>query len=164
MKMLGIPVLATLLSLTLSPALAQQSTSVYRWTDKDGVVHFDDKNSSGRRVTRDLLKDRAIPAHPSWSGRIPPAIVEEVRLACKIEQDRLHSYQSAAELYGRDPSGNLYRMSPRQASLEIAQLKKEVDYYCAPGAASRVYKDRQAERAAEQRAEELRQGITIKGG
>lgn len=126
-----------------------QARSVYRWVDRNGVVHYDDTNSGGQRMTREYLADRVIPDEPEWAGVIPGDLVAEVRQRCDNARERLANYRTASEIYGRDPSGNVYRLSVRQARLMVAELQAESDRYCRPDAAQREHADRIAQARAE---------------
>ena len=131
---------------------AASASSVYRWTDKNGVVHYDDTSSGGKKMTREYMDDRVIPDEPEWAGVIPADFVADVQLRCSNAKERLANYRSAPEIYGRDPSGNVYRLSPTQARLMLAEIQGESDRYCRPDAPRRVY----AERIAAAKAERAR--------
>lgn len=142
-------------ALALSAVLwAHQASarSVYRWVDKNGVVHYDDTQSAGQRMTREHFEDREIPDQPEWTGVIPRAFVVEVEQRCANSRERLVNYRSAPVIYGRDPSGNVYQLSPSQARLMLTEIQGEIDRYCADDAPRRVY----AERIADAKAEEAR--------
>jgi hypothetical protein len=132
------------------------SASVYRWIDKNGEVHYDDTSSGGRKLTREFLDERVVPDEPEWVGVIPSDFVAEVQQRCSNAKERLASYGSAPVIYGRDPSGNTYTLSPTQARLMIAEIQGESDRYCAPDAPRRIYTERiaavKAERARKQQA------------
>ncbi len=141
----------------LSLALAVLSASfiqiasaggVYRWVDKNGVVHYDDTNTVAERVTRDIFK-QDIPDRPDWDGVVPPELVEEVAQRCSHARERLANYSAAPVIYGRDPSGNVYQLSSTQARLMLAEISAEADEYCGPDAPRRIYMQRKAEAEAE---------------
>ena len=144
---------ALLLTAALMASGLCSAGSVYRWVDKDGVVHYDDTNTVAERVTRDIF-DRDIPDRPDWDGVVPGQLVAEVERRCTHARERLVNYRGAPVIYGRDPSGNVYRLSDTQARLMVAEISDEVDRYCAPGAARRIYTERraQAREEAERRA------------
>ena len=149
----GLQRLGRMLPLLLVAALASQcvvaqARSVYRWVDEDGRVHYDDMNNRGQRMTREYMARREVPEQPDWAGVIPAEVVTEVRQRCANARSRLESYRSAPEIYGRDPSGNVYRLSDTQARLMLAEIRQESAYYCGDNAARRVHADRRAEDAA----------------
>lgn len=159
----GSPLLGLALLLLATSASA---ASVYRWVDRNGVVHYDDTNSTGTRMTREYLAGRDIPEEPEWSGTIPGDIVAEVRQRCSNARARLQEYRSAPQIYGRDPSGNVYALSPAQSRLMMAEIQAEADRYCAPGATRQAYADRiaavKAERArAAEAATRRKKTITV---
>lgn len=117
------------------------AAGVYRWVDKDGNVHFEDKNVvDSKRVTREDLSSRDIPAEPDWPP--PPAFVLEVQLACASQQDRLRSYEQAGHIVARDPGGNESVLSDRQYQLMLAQVREQVQRLCAADAPKRLYAER----------------------
>jgi hypothetical protein len=124
--------------------------SVYRWVDANGVVHYDDTQSAGQRMTREHFEGREIPEQPEWKGIIPRAVIVEVEQRCANSRERLLNYRSARVIYGRDPSGNTYQLSPAQARLMLAEIQAEIDRYCADDAPRRVYEARIADARAEQ--------------
>lgn len=146
---------AVLLTAMLS-STSLQAAGVYRWTDRNGVVHYDDTSSAGQKLTRDFLEDRDIPAKPEWEGVIPGELIAEVEQRCAHAKERLVQYRSAPEIYGRDPSGNVYRLSPNQARLMVGEIQTEATHYCRPDAPRRVFAERRA--AAKLESERPRKG------
>ena len=140
----------------LAATCAASASSVYRWVDKNGVIHYDDTSSGGKKMTREYLDDRVIPEEPEWIGAIPAEFAAEVQQRCSNARERLINYRSAPEIYGRDPSGNVYALSPTQARLMLAEIQAESDRYCGPDAARRIYAERiaavKAERARKEQA------------
>lgn len=123
--------------------------SVYRWVDKDGVVHYDDTQSAGQKMTREHFEDREIPDQPEWAGAVPRDLVVEVQQRCTHSRERLVNYRSATVIYGRDPSGNVYPLSSSQARLMLTEIQGEIDRYCAEDAPRRIHKTRMADARAE---------------
>ena len=136
--------------------------SVYRWVDRNGIVHYDDTQSAGQKMTREHFEDRDIPEQPEWNGVIPRDLVVEVQQRCANSRERLVNYRAAPVIYGRDPSGNVYQLSPSQARLMLTEIQGEIDRYCADDAPRRIYEERIADAKAEQarraklKAEQLR--------
>lgn len=138
MRQLGLALLTVSLIAAAGPATA---AGVYRWVDKDGNVHYEDKNVvDSKRVTRQDLSNRNIPAEPDWPP--PPAFVLQVQLACASQQDRLRSYEQAGRIVARDPGGNESVLSDRQYRLMLAQVREEVQRLCAADAPRRLYAER----------------------
>lgn len=119
--------------------------SVYRWVDKNGVVHYDDTQSAGQKMTREHFEDRDIPEQPEWNGVVPRDLVVEVQQRCTNSRERLVNYRAAPVIYGRDPSGNVYQLSPAQARLMLTEIQGEIDRYCADDAPRRIYAERIAD-------------------
>ena len=133
---------------------AATAASVFRWVDKNGVVHYDDTSSGGQKMTREYLDDRVIPDQPEWAGVIPGEFVAEVQQRCSNATERLANYRSAPQIYSRDPSGNVYALSPTQAKLMLAEIQTESDRYCRPDAPRRLYGERMAAVKAERARKE----------
>ena len=133
---------AGLMLLLILSCASASAAGVYRWVDENGTVHFEDKNVvDSKRVTRQDLSKREIPAEPDWPP--PPAFVLEVQLACASQRDRLRSYEQAGVIVARDPGGNESVLSERQYQLMVAQVRAQVERLCAPDAARRLYAERQ---------------------
>ena len=156
---------AALAALALSTALWAHEAfarSVYRWVDKNGIVHYDDTQSAGQKMTREHFEDRDIPEQPEWTGVIPRYVIVEVQQRCANSRERLSNYRGAPVIYGRDPSGNVYQLSPSQSRLMLTEIQGEIDRYCADDAPRRIYEERIADAKAEQarraklKAEQLR--------
>lgn len=142
------PGAAALLLLLLS--LDAGAASVYKWVDKNGVVHYDDtQTTNSQRLTREYMDKRKIAADPGWTGPIPGRFVADVERQCSNARERLASYRSAAKLFGRDPEGNSYPLSKQQRALMIAETDRDAKRYCAPGAAKKLYAEKLAAQAAE---------------
>ncbi len=109
---------------------------VYKWVDRQGMVHYDDRTLSAERLTRATIAKRAVASNPT--ARAPADFVGEVARQCR--ELKLHNdvYANARELFGRDPAGNQYRFSDYQMALERARLADEVRRYCQPLAAEKL--------------------------
>lgn len=139
--------MALLAAASLLP-LSLPAASVFRWVDRNGVVHYDDTNSAGQRMTREYLDDRVIPDEPEWAGVIPGELIAEVTQRCDNARERLVNYRGARVIYGRDPSGNVYPLSSTQAQLMLAEIQAEADRYCGPDAPRRIHAERRQQSKA----------------
>lgn len=122
------------------------AAGVFKWIDNQNRVHYDDRNVQQQRLTLQYLNDRQIPAQPESTA--PQAFVTAVARDCRTTQDRASAFRAATALFGSDPAGNSYRLSPRQQALEVAQAEQEAARYCAAGAAETLYRQRRAARVA----------------
>jgi hypothetical protein len=130
-------------ALLIGAANAHAVGAVYKWTDANGVTHYDDRSVvRGELITREYMNQRQIDAAPDWTGTIPSDVVDEVKARCDAASSRLDDYRAAPRLYGRDPDGNVYRLSSRQSALLIEQTQREVRRYCAPDAVQQNYANR----------------------
>lgn len=130
---------AALLSLALVTGAQAAVGGVYKWTDEHGVIHYDDQNLLAKRLTRGDIAKREVAAEAS--ATVPAAFVTDVKRRCEALRDRTRAYQQANQLYGRDPSGNVYKMSVAQSSLVVAELERDKTRYCRPEAARLIYNE-----------------------
>lgn len=122
---------------------------VYRWIDDRGNIHYDDLNLLGERITRSTLNEREVAPEPII--KVPEEFAEEVRLRCTDFSERASSYRKAGEVYGRDPFGNSYRLSPVQVALARNDADKLKTRFCRADAPRLILvEERAARRAAEQ--------------
>lgn len=131
-------VVAALLSLA-APA---QAAGVYKWVDAQGQVHYDDTNLLSLRLTQIDMDRRRIDARPTV--RTPRAFDDQVQQRCAVSRERLANYREARALYGQDPAGNVYLLSPRQTGIEVAESERDTALYCSAGAADRLYAEQLA--------------------
>ncbi|MBA4285118.1 MAG: hypothetical protein C0434_06255 [Xanthomonadaceae bacterium] len=127
---------------------AVRAAAVYKWVDRDGSVHYDDQHRLEQRLTWDYLNGRQVPARPD--ATTPPAFVAAVAADCRLARERAEVVRAASVIYGSDPVGNVYQLSPRQQLLELKMAERDATRYCAPGAAERLYRELRAERERRQ--------------
>lgn len=142
------------LLLALTPLLAGAAGSVYRWTDAQGVVHYDDQSRLEQRLTRQSIARKPVPAEPS--ATVPNELVQAVRQRCVDLRERAASVRGALQLYGTDPAGNRYPLSPRQAALARAEADREEARYCGADAPRRIYREAVEQGRREQADADLR--------
>lgn len=128
---------ARLAGLMILLGSASAEAAVYKWTDLQGSVHYDDSRLHEQKLTLDYLNRRGIPARDD--ATVPAAFVAEVAQRCQLARDRAENYRLASSIEAQDPAGNRYRLSPRQVQIEIAQAEAAQVQYCGPDAAQRLY-------------------------
>jgi len=121
----------------LPPPQETAPSAVYKWADKSGVLHYDDKSLNELRLTLDMIDSRQIA--PARGGGAPKEFADEVERRCTLTRERRQSYLSARALYGRDPFGNVYPMSQTQVALAIGALGRDESRYCGPDSARNLY-------------------------
>jgi hypothetical protein len=127
-----------LLGLAL-PLAVSAAGSVYKWVDAQGVVHFDDQSRLAERLTRQSIARRFIAGEATATA--PAELVVEVERRCADLRERAAGVVQASALYGRDPAGNVYRLSERQMALERAEAVQARDYYCRDDAPRHIYEE-----------------------
>ncbi|MDB5987663.1 MAG: hypothetical protein JWR16_2716 [Nevskia sp.] len=124
-------------ALAQSDPVPEQPPGVYKWADRNGVLHYDDASLTEPRLTLDILDARRIAPAPDQGA--PRSFAAEVGRRCALTRDRLQNYQGARALYGRDPFGNVYPLSSTQTALAIGALGRDESRYCGPDAAKKLY-------------------------
>lgn len=131
-RLRGVAALALLLALP-----AADAAGVYKWVDHAGIAHYDDQSVTSPRLTEDDLDQRRIDPRPQ--NKAPVAFAEQVQQQCVVARVRLDNYRRAGSLYGQDPAGNVYPLSPNQVRLSIAESERDEARFCAAGAADAEY-------------------------
>ncbi len=119
------------------------AAGVYKWVDAKGVVHYDDTTLFSPQLTQADIDRRVIKARPMVPT--PPEYRAQVRQLCILTSERLVNYRDARELYGQDPFGDIYLMSPRQVGLTIAETERDQGRYCGSDAADKLFAQQLAE-------------------
>lgn len=151
------PLAVLVLLLVLAPLPAAAAGSVYRWTDAQGVVHYDDQSRLEQRLTRQSIARKPVPAEAS--ATVPNELVQAVRRRCVDLRERASSVRAAPQLYGTDPAGNRYPLSPRQSALARAEADREEARYCGPDAPRRIYREAVEKGRIEQAEADMRAEI-----
>lgn len=125
-----------LVALLLLPTGTFAAGSVFKWVDRNGVVHYDDQTRLAQRLTRATIASRFVAADAKATA--PADFVGEVARQCRDLRERSTSFEQATELYGRDPGGNQFKLTETQAALERAQLADKTWRYCRPLAAQHL--------------------------
>lgn len=126
--------------LLMTGVASAQAASVYKWTDSDGIVHYDDTQLvDSTKMTREYMDQRQIPASTTYTGPIPQAFIDDVQRRCNQARERVQNYRSANQLYGRTPDGIEYLLSPRQVALMVAETEQLEKRYCAANAAKTLF-------------------------
>lgn len=136
---------------------AVSATSIYRWVDEDGQVHFSSKpkSNNAKQIT---VKDRYID-----SGNSAPALSTEERVEkqkrflnaldeenkslkneklkkqqqeemalrrCNAARDQLKRAENASALYDLDEKGNRVILNNKQYELAMRQARARVEKWC----------------------------------
>lgn len=116
--------LSGLLLLTL--ALSAQAAQLYKWTDKDGRVHYSDKPvASAQKVE---VKAPG-PSQPATAA--DPKLAEARAKECENKRTQLTEYQKATKVIERDSLGKEKEFSEEERVQLIARVQKQVDELCA---------------------------------
>jgi hypothetical protein len=109
-------------------AAAAQASEVYRWTDKDGVVHYGDKPKTGAE---------ALDVRPG-SGTGEPSDPEAAKTQaardaeCQRRKTQLDTYKKASAIKETDNLGKTREYTAAEREQFLAQTEKQVAEACAP--------------------------------
>ncbi|MGE7138324.1 DUF4124 domain-containing protein [Luteibacter sp. NPDC031894] len=133
---------AIILVSAMAPGAATaQSTSVYKWTDASGTVHYTDQPPQGRAATRVTLKGGAqavAPAAPAPIAtdmtKLDAAEAAATRRNCEAAKANLATLSSGAMLVdSTDPSASR-RLRPDEIEAARRSAQAEVVTSCGAGA------------------------------
>ena len=123
-------------------ALAQTggATKVYKWTDKDGRVHYSSTPPPEGEVKE--LKVRSAPATPvdakpedADAKPDPEAERKEgFKRNCETARSNLAQFQQQGQLMTQKPDGTMTPVSDTEKQAGISQAQKDISYYCTPEA------------------------------
>lgn len=121
----------TLLALALC-AGAVSATEVYRWVDRDGIVHY------GDRPKHDAEQLDVRP--PGGESPPPDADAEkaaQARIAeCERQKAQLEIYRKAPSLKETDSLGRTHEYTPAERSKFLALMEQKMNEACASATAN----------------------------
>ena len=124
---------------------------IYKWTDKNGVVHYGDKNEGKSEVVDIVEKEKVgnrnnINREERRRKLIETYDIErkekkekqdkfrkkkaEMNAQCGYAKDRLRRYKRAGSLYDVDKNGNRTNLSDGKRKLAISKLQRNINKYC----------------------------------
>ena len=150
MKLLAITVL-TLLLLPMA-TLAKDSQKLYRWVDKDGLVHYGDSiPAEYAELEKQVVNVHGVAVRTLDGKKTPEEIAEEqrqVQLARELElrkradQALLATYMSIEEiLMHRDRRVELFQAQTRVTELYLRNLQRRLDSLMADASNFQPYSD-----------------------
>lgn len=133
--------LVLVLALVAGSALAQGgATKVYKWTDKDGRVHYSQTPPPEGEVKE--LKVRSAPATPvdakpeDADAKPDPEAERKAgfKRNCETARSNLAQFQQQGQLMTQQPDGTMTPVSNTEKQAGMAQAQKDISYYCTPEA------------------------------
>ena len=127
-------VAATVLVL-IAAAAVHGSERVYKWTDKDGIVHY------GQQPPTES-KSEAIKVQKGFSApdteepkELTPAEKQAAEEAefCKAAQQNFATLSGDREVQRKDQYGGISVLGPEERASERDKAKAAMDKYCKPG-------------------------------
>lgn len=139
MRVLALIVLALALGVA-GNALAQTggATKVYKWTDKDGRVHY--SSQAPPDANAEELKVRAAAATPTEpkpeDAEAKPDPEAERKAGfkrnCETARANLAQFQQPGQLMNQSADGKMTPVSDSERQAGVAQAQKDIAYYCTP--------------------------------
>jgi len=142
-----------LITLFLSSVNIAYCADIYKWTDKDGVVHFGDNPNNSPASVYKVPKNNSTNISTTNSERIArqKKLVDsmqaerlsqkEKRLKkrkdakarkynCQISKDKLERYKSASGIYIRNDVGEKIFLNKKKKQEEIQLMKEQTEKWC----------------------------------
>ncbi len=135
MRMRMLLVLA--LALVAAGALAQGATKVYKWTDKDGRVHYSSTPPpEGEAQEMNVRSAPPTPVAKPESEEAKPDPEAERKAGfkrnCDAARANLAQFQQPGQLMTPKPDGTMTPVSDAERQAGVAQAQKDIAYYCTP--------------------------------
>lgn len=124
-----------LLILALAAAgVARADTTVYKWVDKNGQVHYGPQPQSPAAQAITLHDAPATGEAPPAASTTPPLLPVSPNdpQACKAAKTQLDKYLVADTLYAVDAKGNRKPLTSEQRRRVIQQAQNQVSAACPP--------------------------------
>ena len=127
------PLLSLFIAITilfsLESVFAEKSTEIYKWTDKDGRVHYaarpGDKTAQKMHLGSHRFKNT------NTKQEIEDKKAKERAATCKASKSTLAIYEKAPFLYRYDEEKKQkVRLSDEEGEEAMLQARKDVNYWC----------------------------------
>jgi hypothetical protein len=145
----------TLAVAALAFATGAQANEIYKWTDEDGNVHYEDRPSGApteerlalnyRRTDGAAVQQRVAARHDRQASRAEAksqaeaaereaaenaAAAEERKQACERARARLETYLQSPRLYRTDASGERVYLDDEQRQEARRKAEEQVTEFC----------------------------------
>ncbi|MCU7835248.1 MAG: DUF4124 domain-containing protein [gamma proteobacterium symbiont of Taylorina sp.] len=108
---------------------AEKSTTIYKWTDKDGSIHY-----AARPGDKSAVKMNSI--SKSFTNKNDSKTEQEKDNRDKMCQDAQNTkkkYQSAPFLFRNDKeTGEKIRLTEQESKDAFLRVEKDISYWCSP--------------------------------
>jgi hypothetical protein len=141
-----------LLCLTAGTAVAQQGHKLYRWVDKQGIVHYGDSiPAEYAELERQVVNEHGITVDVMQAKKTEEELIEEARLAQikkeielqrRADQALLATYLTVDEIImHRDRRVELFQAQARVTELYLKNLQRRFDSLREEASKYRPYSD-----------------------
>jgi hypothetical protein len=155
---MGMNIKRTALTLALAAfafATGVQASEIYKWTDEDGNVHYEDRPSgapteerlalNSRRTDGGAVQQRVAARHDRQASRAEArsqaeaakqeaadnaAAAEERQQACERARARLETYLQSPRLYRTDANGERVYLDEEQRQEARGKAEEQVTEFC----------------------------------
>ncbi len=128
-------ILLILSGLLFNTALAEKTTEIYKWVDKDGRIHYaarpGDKNAQKMHLGSNIFHKQA---NKDLQHKEQQKNDKRAKL-CQDSKDTLAKYKRAPFLYRFDnEKQQKIRLTEDEAKEAFVQAEKDISYWCNPPA------------------------------
>lgn len=127
------PLLSLFISLSLlfplGSALAEKSTEIYKWTDKDGRIHYAARpgDKTAQKMHLGSQRFKSTETDSDKEDRQAKQRAE----TCKASRSTLAKYKKAPFLYRYDEEKKQkVRLNKEESEDAMLQAKKDISYWC----------------------------------
>lgn len=131
-------IICLLIAALLSGSVLADST-IYKWVDKDGQVHYSTvpHSSDAKPINVVNSAQGLAPAAGTVAGSAAadsqiPAISPNDSAACKAAKQKLGQYMSADVLYTKMPDGKQKELSSDEKAKVVQRARNDVTVACTP--------------------------------
>lgn len=128
--------IAAIITFGLISTGAVQAATLYKWTDKDGNVHYSQTRPEEGKADRMLIKDSKKPqqqqddetVEPPKSAGQDPREVEARKRNCDIARANMEVYKNSERI--KKPDGSIVTLSDDMRQAKIKEAQSMIDANC----------------------------------
>ena len=131
----GILTLALMLTITM-PAMG---SGIYKWTDKDGKIHYGAQRPKDVQAEKMKLhisepSPNAEKQEDETADKADPTVDDKAKkervVYCKSERKRLKTAERNTLIYEKDATGKVIKLASNERNQRINKIKANINKYC----------------------------------
>ena len=132
MKFLSIQIAISLLFFSFTNSVfAEKNTDIYKWTDKDGRVHYSAKPGNKSATKMHVGSKRFVKKEKEPVNSKAEKEKKERAQFCQDAKKTLKKYKSAPFLYRHDEErAQKVRLTEQESKDAFLQVEKDISYWC----------------------------------